>query len=384
MWPAEGAVSQFVVPLFAEAGLRWIATDAGVLARSGRWGYEVARPDVLCQPYLAREGSHAITVFFRDTQLSDAIGFQYGAWADPRAAATAFVSQLKERFVERFGAAGDRILTVALDGENAWGSYADDARPFLEALYSALSDDPAIAMVTFAEYLDGNPARGVPSHPPESLARVHELFTGSWIDQYGSAPGVDLGTWIGRPEKNRAWELLGRARARVAELEATRGKSDAAYEALLAAEGSDWFWWFGDDHDSGHNDEFDLLFRTHLANAYRALGETPPPELSVPIASKAIGWNLSQPSPIVPRGYALVVQANCAGRLQWWFEGGDTQQADLKPIGGVMAAIARHQLRLGPFRETERVVHVHFRCTHAACDCRQPCCQPEVRDVHLD
>jgi alpha-amylase/alpha-mannosidase (GH57 family) len=384
MWPAEGAVSQFVVPLFAGAGLKWIASDAGVLARSGRWGYDTARPDVLCQPYVAREGDWSVPIFFRDPVLSDAIGFRYAAWSDSAAAARAFVAEIKERFADRFASGGDRVVTVALDGENAWGSYSDDARPFLRALYEVLSGDPDIATVTLAEYIDGNPSRAARAHPPESLPRVHNLFTGSWIDQYGSSPGVDLGTWIGRPEKNRAWELLGEARAEADRVGARRESSAPAFEALWAAEGSDWFWWFGDDHDSGHNDAFDILFRTHLATAYRELGSPPPPELALPIATRGVAWSPAEPLPAIARGNAIVVQANCPGRLHWSLGDGLWQEAAMKPVGGAMAAIARHQLRLGPFGDGVRLLRVRFQCTHAACDCRQPCCRAEPYEIRLE
>jgi len=203
MWPAEGAVSQSVVPIFAQHGIQWIATDRGVLERSGRWGYNVNDPDVLCQPYRAEVGQHVVSVFFRDTQLSDAIGFQYQGYTDYDQAAKDFVRQVKERFAWQVGGDDDRILTVALDGENAWGAYRDDGRPFLHALYTLLENDTELETITFSEYLEGSSGRGLAPHPIETQTRVYDLFTGSWIDEIGSAPGVDLGTWIGEEEENR-------------------------------------------------------------------------------------------------------------------------------------------------------------------------------------
>lgn len=383
MWPAEAAVSQSVVPFFAGAGLAWIASDAGVLARSGRWGYEANRPDILCTPYIAEQDGRSIAVFFRDAQLSDAIGFRYAKWQDAGAAAKAFVDEVKDRFAERVTSDDDRVLTVALDGENAWGTYAADGRPFLRALYRALSDDPEIATVTFAEYLDGNAPRGLAPHPSASLPRVYDLFTGSWIDQVGSAPGVDLGTWIGRPEKNRAWALLGQARDRVTGLAVTSISNRAAFDALLAAEGSDWFWWFGEDHTSGLDDEFDRLFRMHLANSYRAIGEEPPRDLDVPVAEHAVIWSLTRPTEAVARGEALIAQTNCPGRLSWSVDDGPWHEADMNPVGGAMAAIERHQVRVGPLVPSAQEVRIRFHCTHSACDCRQPCCRSEVYRVRI-
>ena len=160
MWPAEGAVSQSAIPFFARHGVRWLATDRGVLVRSGRWGYNVDDPDVLCQPYRAQEDEYTSSIFFRDTALSDAIGFQYHSYADADQGAHAFLDQIKGRFAWRV-AGDDRVLTVVLDGENAWGAYPQDARPFLHALYGLLERDAELQTVTFAEYLEGNPERGI-------------------------------------------------------------------------------------------------------------------------------------------------------------------------------------------------------------------------------
>ena len=222
--------------------MRWIATARGVLARSGRYGYNVDNPDVLCQPYRAEEGEHALSVFFRDTQLSDAIGFRYYGYADSERAAGDFVHEIKERFTQRITGDGDRVVTVVLDGENAWGAYREDARPFLYALYGLLERGAEIATVTFAECLEGNPACGLARHPLGEQARVYDLFAGSWIDENASAAGVDLGTWIGEEEEDRGWELLGRARDLGARVGVTPETAPGAFQALYVAEGSDWFW----------------------------------------------------------------------------------------------------------------------------------------------
>ncbi len=376
MWPAEGAVSQLVIPFFARHGVRWIATDRGVLARSGRWGYQVDEPDVLCQPYRAEESEHAISVFFRDTQLSDAIGFRYHDYADYEQAAQDFVREIKERFAWRLTGDADRVLTIALDGENAWGSYREDARSFLHALYRLLERDVEVETVTFAEYLEGNPARGIAPHPLERQTKVYELFTGSWIDENASAAGVDLGTWIGEDEENRGWELLGRARDFLDQAGVTPETAPAAFEALYMAEGSDWFWWFGEDQDSGNDDEFDDLFRTHLKNIYRGLGVEPPAELDRRIVPHAVVWTFAQQVTRVQPGERLTVRTNCPGVLTWQFDGGEPQVAEMVPAGGVMAGVQRYHLTLGPIPPGLREVRFHFHCTHPNCDCRDICCEP--------
>ncbi|HBY95187.1 MAG TPA: hypothetical protein DEP84_14720 [Chloroflexi bacterium] len=375
MWPAEGAVSQAVIPLFARHGVQWIATDRGVLARSGRWGYRVNDPDVLCQPYRAEEGEEAVSIFFRDTALSDAIGFHYYAYDDAEQAAQDFLREIKERFAWRVTGDADCVLTVVLDGENAWGAYREDARPFLHALYGLLERDTEVETVTFAEYLEGNPERGIAPHPLHEQTRIYELFTGSWIDELGSAPGVDLGTWIGEEEENRGWELLGQARDVLAQTGATPETAPAAFEALYMAEGSDWFWWFGTDQDSGNDAEFDDLFRLHLTNVYRGLGIVPPTSLDQHIVPRAVIWTFTQQTTWISPGDRLTVLTNCPGVLAWSLDGGVPQTAELTPAGGVMAGVQRYHLTLGPFLQGAETIRFRFRCTHPGCDCREGLCR---------
>ena len=379
MWPAEGAVAQFVIPTFARNDVRWIASDQGVLARSGRWGYRADDPDVLCQPYRAEEGDQAVSIFFRDTALSDAIGFRYSSFADPAQAAAEFVRAIKERFA---GTDQDRLLTIALDGENAWGAYRDDARPFLHALYGMLESDAAIQTVTFSEYLEGDSDRGIRPHPLETQTQIFDLFTGSWIDENGSAPGVDLGTWIGEPEENLAWQLLGNARDLLTHVGATEESAPAAFLALYMAEGSDWFWWFGDDQDSGRDEEFDELFRAHLKNVYRGLGVEPPQELDVHIVPHVATWTFVQPVKRVFEGDRLRVLTNCPGVLHWQLEGREPQSAPLAPVGGVMAGAHRHHLTLGPLRGS-RLVRFRFECRHLGCDGKVACCNATQEEVEI-
>ncbi|MBI2486785.1 MAG: hypothetical protein HYW01_07480 [Deltaproteobacteria bacterium] len=375
MWPAEGAVSQFVIPFFARHGVRWIATDQGVLARSGRWGYQVDNPDILCQPYRAEEEESAISVFFRDTRLSHEIGFHYQNYTDYEQAARDFLNQIKERFAWRVMGDEDRVLTVVLDGENAWGAYREDARPFLHALYGLLELDADIRTVTFAEYLEGNPTRGIVPHHLGDQTKVYDLFTGSWIDENGSASGVDLGTWIGEEEENQGWELLGQAREFLKQAGVTPETAPVAFEALYMAEGSDWFWWFGTDQDSGNDDEFDDLFRIHLKNVYRALKYEPPVELDRNIVPHAVTWTFTQQVARIQPGDRLTVRTNCPGLLTWQLDSGKSDTANMVPAGGVMAGVQRYHLTLGPFPPESREVCFGFRCTCRGCDGGDICCK---------
>lgn len=381
MWPAEGAVSRDVIPVLARHGIRWIATDRGVLARSGEFGYEVANADVLCQPYRAEEDGAALAVFFRDTELSDRIGFHYHRHSDPTAAAAEFLHDVKERFAFRLSGVEDRILTIVLDGENAWGAYRDDGRPFLRALYGLLARDPDVQMVTFSEFLAGAPARFASPHPLDQLPGVHDLFTGSWIDEAGSAPGVDLGTWIGEPEENAAWQLLGAAREAVTRSGATPDRMGAAFEAVWAAEGSDWFWWFGQDQESSDDGVFDHLFRMHLQAVYRALALSPPAQLERHIVPHAPVWTFASPVHVVQPRDRLTVRMNCPGILIWRFDDGEPRSEPLVPAGGVLAGTRRHQRTIGPAPEGSQLLRFTFRCTHPGCACDELCCRGE--EVHV-
>lgn len=383
MWPAEGAVSQSVIPLFARHGVRWLATDRGVLARSGRWGYRADDPDVLCQPYRVEEEGTALSVFFRDTELADAIGFRYHSHEDPAHAAREFLEEIRMRFARRATGDEDRILTVALDGENAWGAYRDDARPFLHALYGLLEADTEIQTVTFSEYLEGNPARQIGPHPPQAHPRVHDLFTGSWIDEAGSLPGVDLGTWIGEPEENRAWELLGQAREVLGHTGATPLEAPAAFDALYAAQGSDWFWWFGADQESGVDEEFDALFRTHLRNVYRGLDLTPPEALDRYLVTRVVVWTFTEPVERIQAADRLAVRTHCAGVISWWTDGTPAREEALVPAGGVMAGVHQYHLTLGPFAEGVRALRFRFRCTEPGCPGTDACCVAEPARVEI-
>ena len=382
MWPAEGAVSVEAVQIIAGVGITWIATDAGVLARSGRWGYRASEPDVLCQPYRVSDDASPMAVFFRETDLSDGIGFRYGQYADPEAAAAEFIRTVESRILEKLPDDGDRVLVIVLDGENAWGGYADDGRPFLRALYRRLATDPRLKTVTFSEYLLGNPARAVAAHPAGALTRVHDIATGSWIDEPGSAPGVDLGTWIGEREENAAWNLLGEARSAFANA-SDRVAVERAREALFAAEGSDWFWWFGDDQESGNDAAFDELFRAHLRGMYEALQVEPPESLDDSIVAHPVVWTFTHPVAKIRRRDQVSIRTNCPGRLTYQLDDGPEQAVPLVPVGGVMAGARRFQITLGPFPASARRLAFRFHCEHAGCRHEWPCCLSARQEIAL-
>ena len=275
MWPAEGAVAHDVAPVFARHGIKWIATDEKILTRSK--GTSTAK----YFPYsLAGDGvKDPVAVVFRDTELSDKIGFTYQTWKGEEAASDFIESILKYApSVDE----PDRLLTVILDGENAWEWYRldNDGKEFQNALYRKLSelyDTRSVITTTVTEYIDGNPSRGVPSHPVKSMESLQWLWPGSWIN-------ANYDTWIGEDEENRAWNYLLTARNDLGKSglkppdpnaqmprKGTRAWYEVkAWESMYAAEGSDWFWWYGTDQTAPGGDKpFDIAFITYLENVYR-------------------------------------------------------------------------------------------------------------------
>jgi alpha-amylase/alpha-mannosidase (GH57 family) len=277
MWPPEGSVSDHAVQLIADAGLQWIATDEDILSRSLM---QPMRPELLYRPY--RIGEHGPVALFRDHALSDRIGFQYKSW-DANAAADDFVGRVRDAG-RRFSASGGEVatVTVILDGENAWEYYPGGGRPFLRALYGALARAADIQTVTMAEAATA------------AIARLPSIFPGSWING-------DFYIWIGHRDDHRAWDQVSAARAAFDAHAAgiAAADRDRALEEILIAEGSDWFWWYGDDHSSDHDAEFDELFRRHLRNAYDALGLPAPEELFATNISTGSGPDRLEPSGFV-------------------------------------------------------------------------------------
>jgi alpha-amylase/alpha-mannosidase (GH57 family) len=270
LWPSEGSVSDDMVPLVARAGFRWMATDEEILSRTR--GSSLTRdgqgtleqPEVLYKPYMVGKDSQAVACAFRDHTISDLIGFSYASWAAD-AAADDFARRLTEagrRFAARTGGQ-PATIAVILDGENAWEHYEHGGRPFLRALYGRLAQHPDLRTVTMGEAC----ATAVDALP--------SIFPGSWIN-------ADFYVWIGHSDDHRAWSQLAEARRA---LDAAKGVPQAAraraLEEMLIAEGSDWFWWYGDDHSSDHDLEFDDLFRRHVRNVYRAIEKPIPEELFV-------------------------------------------------------------------------------------------------------
>jgi alpha-amylase/alpha-mannosidase (GH57 family) len=276
MWPAEGSVAQEVVGMVADAGIQWMASDEEVLENSidqrlVRRGDDLQNPEVLYRPYLVQENGKEVTVIFRDRLLSDKIGFAYSGMPG-KTAAMDLINHIYAAARKLETKEGPFLMTLILDGENAWEHYRNDGKEFLHTLYSQLNQDPWIITVTPSEFLDQFGAQ----------ERVEKLWAGSWIS-------ADFHTWIGEEEENRAWDLLLEARGALENYQQVHGEDlryRAALENIYAAEGSDWFWWYGDDQNSGDDPSFDAIFRSTLMRVYQNLGQTVPTDLHIPLIPK--------------------------------------------------------------------------------------------------
>ncbi len=284
VWPAEGAVSTALLEVLAEHDCRWVASGEGVLGNSLHAAKHPLpeRAHYLYRPYHVRGKASGVRCFFRDDHLSDLIGFEYLRW-NGKDAALHFVAQL-EAIAQQAPASETPLVSVILDGENAWEYYPYNAYYFLSDLYSELQAHPAIRTTTYRDYLDSADAKG--GHKLAKEGELPRLVAGSWV--YG-----DFSTWIGSPDKNRAWDLLCVAKQSydlvMASGHLNEAEIRAAEKQLSSCESSDWCWWFGDYNPSGSVESFDRLYRHNLMHLYQLLKLPVPAALNKPISHGSDG-----------------------------------------------------------------------------------------------
>jgi alpha-amylase/alpha-mannosidase (GH57 family) len=275
VWPSEGSVSEETLAIARSLGVKWMATDEGVLGRStgvffqrdgnGRLPTHLA--ERLYNIHRYENGPTAMHMVFRDHTISDLIGFVYSGM-DPGDAARHLLHNIKEAAQPVLSQGRDAVVSVILDGENAWEYYPKSGREFLRRFYDALQREGGLEAVTVSE--------AIARH--RNFSPLPSLVPGSWIN-------ANFSVWIGAPEDNRAWDYLHHAREFYAQnaARASEAQRKLAFEEILIAEGSDWNWWYGPEHHSANDRDFDELYRKHLSNVYQALGATPPDYLSQPI-----------------------------------------------------------------------------------------------------
>jgi len=280
MWPAEGAVSHAALSLLADHEVEWAATGQAVLFNSLNKSDLSTddKHDYLYQPYRVTNGKNDILCFFRDDQLSDKIGFEYAKMNAADSVAD-FMYNLEQIQKSNTGESS-KIVSVILDGENAWEYYPYNGYYFLSELYAALSNHPDIEMTTFSDILDLYQSEAYKNSGIVAPV-LPQIAAGSWV--YGT-----FSTWIGDKDKNLAWDLLCEAKKTYDRVINTsnlsRAELDCCERQLAICEGSDWFWWFGDYNASDSVASFDNLYRRNLMNLYTLLGQVVPPVLYDPIS----------------------------------------------------------------------------------------------------
>ena len=277
MWPGEGSVAQLVMWLFSKNGVEWVASGEDVLAKSldlgsfTRDGQDLVLEGAdLYRPWAAQVANRdPVAMFFRDGLLSDLIGFEYSGM-EAETATDNFMKRLRnirDSLDIEAARAADRpyVVSVILDGENAWENYENDGKDFLNALYRRLSESDFVQTITPSQYLER-------FADPEPLG---EVWPGAWFQP-------NFATWIGEDEESTAWDYLYRVRQDLKKAEGSPNY-EAAFEKMLFAEGSDWFWWYGSDQSSGDDGYFDRAYRELLGQVYDALGQDRPSFVAVPI-----------------------------------------------------------------------------------------------------
>jgi len=343
LWPSEGSVSDAALSIAVELGFRWFACDEGVLGRTLQVGFgrDAAgvpdNPDRLYSPWRMRLPGGEIVGLFRDHYLSDLVGFVYSRM---NAAAAAEDLHRRIRAIgERAGSGRPFTVPLILDGENAWEYFPGNGREFLRRFYALIQNDPAIRALTASEAVAAAGELPVLSH----------IVPGSWIN-------ANFDIWAGSAEDIRAWELLRDARdvyQRAHRASAHPGPTAVpperlahAYESILTAEGSDWCWWYGPEHSSPNDAEFDSIYRTHLTEVYVAIGAEAPEALAQPIKRPA-----ERALVVFPSDYLRV---SVDGRETNYFEwlGAGLYSADLQESAMHGRTHHLHELRYGFDRET--------------------------------
>ncbi|MBV8221910.1 MAG: glycoside hydrolase [Candidatus Eremiobacteraeota bacterium] len=270
-WPSEGGISVRALEALRRNGFVWAASGEVVLANSVRTGDSGAgeRARYLYTPYAVQTDAGPIACFFRDDDLSDRIGFVYAPWNAGDAVDD--LTRTLESIAAKTQHDRARVVTIILDGENAWEHYAQNAFEFLNALYRRLGSHERLRLTTFSDAL---------ARIPE-LPQLDRIVAGSWV--FGT-----FETWVGDPDKNRGWDLLSDAK-RAYDATIASGALDEAGQAraemlLRRCESSDWFWWFGGYNPPAPVRDFERLFRRHLRDLYSALGLPAPAQLQKPVS----------------------------------------------------------------------------------------------------
>ncbi len=330
-WPPELCLGPKTLNLLAKEGIEWTISDEGILSDSINFDFirdfkgNLNDPYHLTKVYEYQTKTNPINVIFRDRSIPNLINFEY-AGIDAKMAANDLFDKIKV-VQNKLLVSPDQthLLTIALDGENCWENYQNDGNDFLANIYSLIESDETLETVLISDYIKKD----------KHKKTLNKIYSGSWIDK-------TFQYWIGEPTKNKAWSYLKHTKD-VYEAFAKQNKNyphlDAAYNELMIAQGSDWFWWYGEPNNSGQDFVFDYMFRERLKNVYLILGLEPPEYLNTSLITK-IEMPLKHPTrPISPRMDGL------AESIDDWYHSGNISLLD------------------GPvFRESKNVDKILFGC----------------------
>ena len=310
IWPPEGSVCEELMPMISSLGIDWIATDEEILARSINASFRrdengvPNQSELLYQPWIFKD----VKIVFRDRTLSDLIGFEYEGW-DQKNAALDLITRIKH-IRNSLSPSGRYMIPIILDGENAWEHYSNDGSEFLENLYGNLVQEN-IKTTTITNFFKENQVKNT----------MPTVFPGSWI-------GANFNIWIGHPEDHSAWLIVQRLRNRLVQKNIT---DKEIWDRFYAMEGSDWFWWFGDEHYSNVAEVFDELFRMNAVWIYRRIGEEAPAELFSPIKKTTEAFSHQPIDKFTP-----AIDGQITDFYEWYNAG----HADIRRMGGTMHRFA--------------------------------------------
>lgn len=277
-WPPELCICPKTVALLAKEGIKWTISDERILSDS--IGFDFVRdfkgnlndPYHLLKIYQYQTKTSPVNIVFRDRSIPNLINFEY-AGINPKMAADDLYDKIKNiQHKLLVSPDNSHLLTIAQDGENCWENYENDGNDFLNNFYNLLENDETLETVLISEYIEKD----------EHKKNLLKLASGSCIDK-------SFKYWIGDKTKNKAWAYLKNAKdmfGKVSRKCRNEDKVAAAKRELMIAQGSDWFWWYGEPNNSGQDFVFDYMFREHLKNIYLILGCEVPACLQESLISK--------------------------------------------------------------------------------------------------
>lgn len=275
IWPSEQCVNAPTLEMLSDLGVEWSISDEGILASSIDFQFEhdfkgfLKEPYHLLKTYEYKTEKSDIKMIFRDSTIHNLISFEY-PHHNPIATANDLYDRIKVMQSKILSSPDkDHLLTIALDGENCWENYFEDGSSFLKTLYTLITEDDTLETVLISDYIE--------------QTKEHKLLPKIAA---GSGFNRNFKLWIDEPVKDLAWTYLKRVRDDFAEFEKREPLNpniELARKELFICEGSDWFWWYGEPNDSGRDNIFDFIFRTHLKNIYKYLDLDIPKYLDDPI-----------------------------------------------------------------------------------------------------